>query len=612
MRLLHFHTLLCAALAAVFFLTSCGGAEPTNTPTTAPQVATPTSQPPTSVPSPTLTVPLATQLPTSAPTRQAPTATTAQPTATPRGTRAKFGGILTRAYFGEVRASELDVHNITGGTVGLQAVVPLYNTLLKLDPETHTRVLPSLASSWTVSSDGTTWTLNLRKDVKWSDSRLFTADDVVFTLDRILHPPQQARSGISATTLAALTGVTRIDDYTVKLTIDHPVSDFAERLAFSYDVIYPKHIVSPLYAAGKQIEDTDLVGTGPFLLKAHARDVSWEYARKKDYWDKDAEGRPLPYLDGIQGFIIVDDTAAFAAFRTKQVLQSKGADRGIRPEFVPTAEREAATRGYRLVRFSGISWIGYLYFNNTRAPFNDRRFRQVLNLALDRETLATFYDQGARLTKLGGPLDPTSRWGIPETDLLALPGFRRDKSQDLAEAKRLLADLGIPKDFPFDVVTLVGPQVDIFGAMIPTLESLGLKPKLRILSTAEGVPAERDGKFDVVFRTYNGVRDDPSDVLIPYAQSHGLSNFGRYNSPEMDRLLDLQERETDPNKRQQLVRQTTDFWMKDWPAIPAFWIIRVNGLWNEVQGIGLGPGLLGLGDTMDMAWLDLPTGRTAP
>jgi ABC-type transport system substrate-binding protein len=157
-------------------------------------------------------------------------------------------------------------------------------------------IVGDLAERWDISPDGTKYTFYLVKNAKWHDGKPFTADDVIYSLDKIMDTKAGSRM---AGTLEAMKDYTKVDDYTVVMNTKYPSPGFLVNVANPYNVIQPKHM------AGKDNKSTDfLVGTGPFKFKEYIPESSFSLVRNPDYFKKDKNGVQLPYLDGITIYIM--------------------------------------------------------------------------------------------------------------------------------------------------------------------------------------------------------------------------------------------------------------------------------------------------------------------
>src|SRR5271155_3119971 len=180
----------------------------------------------------------------------------------------------------------------------------LFGSLVNLDQASQ-EVRPGLAESWSVTPDGKTWTFNLRHDVRWSDRRPLTADDVVFTWNSVMLNPRYNRVSYE---LFRINGtnfdVSKVDDFTVRVVTPVVFAPFLEY--FGGVAILPKHALEAsvsgggfqkAYAAGAPAEW--IVGCGPYRLKEFQPNKSPLLERNPEYWVADSTGQRLPYFDKV-------------------------------------------------------------------------------------------------------------------------------------------------------------------------------------------------------------------------------------------------------------------------------------------------------------------------
>ena len=260
---------------------------------------------------------------------------------------------------------------------------------------------PALAKSWSISRDGTTFVLKLRKGVHFSDGQPFTADDVLFTfqvyLDEKLNSPNRDLLMVGKKPIA----VEKIDPYTVRFHLAQPYAA-AERI-FDSIAILPKHALENAYRDGKlgqswnlNTPPAEIAGLGPFRLKQYAAGQRVILERNPYYWKADANGNRLPYLDEI-AFVFVGNEDA-------QVLQFQGGSTDllsrVSAENYALLSRDAAAHGYQLDDLGPSLEYNFLFFNLNdlssrgmpeiaakQAWFRDLRFRQAASAAVDRDAI---------------------------------------------------------------------------------------------------------------------------------------------------------------------------------------------------------------------------------
>jgi peptide/nickel transport system substrate-binding protein len=286
---------------------------------------------------------------------------------------------------------------VTDATSG-DIVGNMFEGLVKLNPLT-TLPEPDLAQSWEFGDGGKTIIFHLRRDVKWSDGKPFTARDVVFTMRAIYDPlvPNSMRP------ILTIDGkpikVEAIDDYTVKMTLPRPFAPLLYSIGFE---ILPAHILEPALESGRfnrvwgiNTPPDRIVGIGPYVMTRYVPSQSISFKRNPDYWMKDEQGRPLPRLHGMVTLIVQDQNAAYLRFLSGQTDVYNA-----RPEEVASLREKAKALGITLKKI-GID-TGSLFFAFNRNPhhyihngvenpklkwFTDIRFLRAIAHAVDKQAM---------------------------------------------------------------------------------------------------------------------------------------------------------------------------------------------------------------------------------
>ena len=191
-------------------------------------------------------------------------------------------------------------------TFGLiHPIAPFYSLLLRVDPTDANKIVGDLAESWTVSDDELTYTITIRKGVKFHDGSLLTARDVKASYDKIIFPP----AGVASTRKGQYEMVEAIeapDDQTVRFRLKWPSASMLSALASPWNFIYKADIL----AKDMHWYEHHIMGSGPFIFVEHIRGSHLVGKRNADYWD---QGKP--YLDGYRALFISDTGARVATLR---------------------------------------------------------------------------------------------------------------------------------------------------------------------------------------------------------------------------------------------------------------------------------------------------------
>ncbi|HEX9420171.1 MAG TPA: ABC transporter substrate-binding protein, partial [Methylomirabilota bacterium] len=281
---------------------------------------------------------------------------------------------------------------------------PQYNTLLRVDPtdRTGTKVIGDLAESWTISPDRRTYTFKVRKGVKFHDGSVMTSRDVKASYDHIIFPPASVVSSRKAI-YAAVESVEAPAPDTIIFRLKYPEASFLTSLAQPWNWIYKADIL----ATDPNWYKKNVMGTGPFKFVEYVRGSHWVAKKNPDYWDK---GKP--YLDGFRAIFISGTSAQVAAIRGERAM--------IQFRSFTPAERDTLVSALgSKITVQESPWncsIGVTP-NEQKKPFDDKRVRRALTLALDRWEGSKALSRIALLKEVAGIQVPGTQWATPPAEL---------------------------------------------------------------------------------------------------------------------------------------------------------------------------------------------------
>src|SRR5258705_733152 len=311
----------------------------------------------------------------------------------------------------------------------LHFAAPFYSTLLRFNLDKFPEVQGDLAQSWTAAPDLMTYTFKLHPGVKFQDGQALTSADVKASYDRMRNPPPGVVSTRQAT-FADIGSIETPDPRTVIFKMKAVNASMLEHFASPWNVIYAAKDI----AAEPNAPKTKVNGTGPFIFGEHVKGSYVSGKRNENYFKKG-----LPYLDGFKGVFTLQAAAMLNALQGAQVLAEF---RGISP-----AERDRLVQAMGdKIRIEESSWTLNLLvcFNTEKKPFDDVRVRKALLMAIDRWGGSNGLSRISTLRSVGGVVRPGSPFATPEAELVKLPGFSKDIKASREEAKKLLAEAGVP------------------------------------------------------------------------------------------------------------------------------------------------------------------------
>ncbi len=418
---------------------------------------------------------------------------------------------------------------------------PHYNTLLRTDPfdRTGTKFIGDLAESWTVSADKRTYTFKIRRGVKFHDGSVLTAADVKASYDHLVFPP----AGVVSSRQAQYKVVESIEapaPDTVVFGLKYPEASFIASLASPWNWIYKADIL----AKDPRWYEKNVMGTGPFTFVEYVRGSHWIGKKNPDYWD-----RGKPYLDSFRAIFIRDNSAQVAAVRGERaMIQFRG--------FTP-AERDAivGALGSRItVQESAWNCSIQVALNQQKKPFDDKRVRRALTLALDRWNGSKALSRIAVVKEVAGIQVPGTPWATPLEELAKLAGYGTDVAAARAEARRLLKEAG-QENLTFTLLNrgVPMPYEPVAVWLIDQWKQIGVTVKHTVLETAAWLQAQKNGDFEVSTNAPCNSIVEPDMDLHWYLTTSPV-NFSKHKDTVMDDLYTRQSRAIDPEERRKILR----------------------------------------------------------
>ncbi len=518
------------------------------------------------------------------PAAPAPTARPAAPTPAPVTTQIKKGGVLRLVLPAE--QPHWDPHRSTGS---VEMWEYLGNYLVNFDLKDGSPV-PELAESWEFK-DPTTLVLHIRKGVKFQNlapvnGREFTADDVLWNLNRINRPGAQY---IWKSSFEPVRTFTALDKYTVQIKLKFPFAPIVSYLrgtTFPTQPMIAREVEEKLGGEDAYKDLTNARATGPFMIKSYVPSISAEAVRNPDYWQ---QGKP--YLDKVQMFVVGDMSTVIAAYRAGKV--DYGATSAAAMDVVAKNDIQRTNPNMKFAEVPDpyvVALVGHLQ----KKPFDDIRVRKAMFLALDRQEMLKVDVGGGG--HISGPMSWKlfPGWTWSEQELLKREGFRPKNTpegqQDIAEAQRLMREAGYGPDKPL-VVDAEGTTYIPFLNMTPTEVAKSELQKIyfnirtiKVVDRTQWFDQDSSGDFLLRTRGYNTPMEPDAQLYTRHHTGAGR-NFQKLSDAALDKLLDEQRQELDQTKRRQLVMQAQE---RLWNLYPQAWLLTRDAFfaqqpWVEMQ-----------------------------
>lgn len=414
----------------------------------------------------------------------------------------------------------------------------IFDRLVRYKPGT-TEIEPSLATSWE-TPDPMTYVFNLRDDVEFHDGTPFTAEDVKYSLDRVVQ-----LEGAPSYLLMIINEIEVLGTYRVKITLNQEFAPFLSVLA------HPVASIVSTTAAEDFGEDfgQNPVGTGSFIFD------NWTAGEliivsNKDYF------RGPPKLERIVFKIIHEASARKEALEQGDVDVVMGG--GILATDLPSIEDNPDIQVHKGVS----STVEYLGFNTLKQPLNDSKVREAISYAIDYDALINDA-LGGRADRIGGPIPPTI-FGYKETDL---------RERDLDRARELLEEAGYSEGFDISLTYNIGSleRRRMAEVIRDSLADVDITVRIKGLDWESAIDEYLSMGHEMMLNGWIPDYFDPDSYVSPQfhtfsAAPYGANVFGLSN-PEIDALIDEGMVTTDLERRLEIYQEMTDLINEEMPCL---------------------------------------------
>ncbi len=396
-----------------------------------------------------------------------------------------------------------------------------------------------VAQKWEVA-DPQTITFKLWPGIKFHDKppangRAFTSADVKYSLERM-----SAKGATRASLFAQIASIATPDDNTVTLKLSEPSVPLLYFLGSSYNVMVNREAVEKF---GDLKTQDGAIGVGPFVVQSLSIANGASLTKNPNYFQ-----RGLPYLDALDFIPLKDEAIALPnAFRAgeSELVALKSSDL----KQISSQSKDVVSQR---VGSGGVPY-GFL-MNHAVAPWNDLRVRKALHLAIERQSIGETIAGADAYAVAPVPL-PLGAFAISEKELATLPGYRPNKDEDIAEAKKLLRAAGMANDFKDLQIVMqssANPNYsEQWEVLVPQFQKLGIKVTMKPMEHAAFKAAEAKKDFSSEFSAFL-VDSEPDSLLSILHHSKGSRNYVNYNNPDIDRIIDKQRSEFNRDTRIQL------------------------------------------------------------
>jgi peptide/nickel transport system substrate-binding protein len=406
------------------------------------------------------------------------------------------------------------------------------------------------------------YVMTLRKGIKFQDGTDLKAEAVKFNLER--HMNAQPAS-VRSQDVKDIEKIETPDPNTVRITLKSPFAPFPSKLTYGAGYILSPAAIQKL-GEGLQRDLTN-AGSGPFKFTSWQKDTAVTIEKNATYWKKDGDGGAMPYLDRI----------VFKAFPDENVrltnLKTGDADAMIgNPPYKDIADLKRDAN-LTVDEIPGIGW-SLLFLNASSEPFNNAAVRRALSYAIDRAQIkkTIFFDNGVAL---GTPIPPSIPWAHLKDD----PFSKRD----VAKAKSELQSAGKTSVKFALQISNASPELQQTAELIKDqIKEAGFDMEIQLLEFATVVANGGAGTFQSLGLGWSG--DVDPDTLYSLVATGAGFNFGKYSSPQMDKLLNDGRATVEQAKRADIYKQAQQLFFQDVPLVVYFNSPQILVTRKAIQG----------------------------
>jgi oligopeptide transport system substrate-binding protein len=483
--------------------------------------------------------------------------------------------VLRIANMGEPES--LDPHN-TSTVIEANILRNLFEGLLVLDPSG--KVAPGVAESFSVSEDGLTYTFRLRDNAKWSNGEPVTARDFVYSLRRIedpkthsqyaevLYPIKNAQEVNTGKAAVTELGVAAPDPKTVEITLKAPTPYFLQLL--THHTSLPVNEKSVTRLGEEWLKPGNMVSNGAYMLNDVKPNSHIRIVKNPNYWDAAKVTVDAVVFDPSE-----DRAAVLKRYRAGEF--------DILFYDLPTDQlpwlRQNMPKELHIAPYAGIN---YYAMNITKPPFNDKRVRLALSMAINREILVEKITLAGELPAYGFVPDGTANYTPRRVPWRTMSQVERE-----AAAQKLLSEAGYGPNKPLQFQLAYNTSENnkrIAIAIAAMWKKINVSIELVNAELKVHLNNNRIGNFQMARAAWIADYNDAQSYLFLSQTSTKQQNYSRFSNPEYDRLIDEASLTADVGKRAALLEQAEGILLEELPVIPLYFYVSKNLVSTKVKG----------------------------
>jgi len=469
------------------------------------------------------------------------------------------------------------------------AVHQLYNTLVEID--SNMQMKPSLAKRWTISEDNLVFTFYLRGDVSFTNDACFTAGkgrrltahDVEYSFKRIVDKSTASPGAwIFNNRVDSANGFKAVNDSIFQLTLTRPFQSILGILSMQYCSVIPREAVERYKTDFRRHP----VGTGPFRFVAWEEGQALILRKNEQYFEKDAAGNSLPYLDGIKVSFYDSKATEFLEFQQDRLDFIDDIDPSFKDEVLTKTGNLKKTWVDRIELqkhpYLNIEYLGILVDGNNElvknSPLRLQKIRQAINYGFNRKKMMLYLRNSIGIAAESGFVPA----GLPSFNPVDVKGYQ----YDVSKAKQLLAEAGFPegKNLPAIKLLTIPIYGDLGTYIANELLQVGIKIDVEVIQ--KSLLMEQTSKSQALFFRGSWIADYPDAenyLSVFYSKNPAPPNYTRYKNPAFDQLYESALSEKNDSLRYRLYQQMDCMIINDAPVVPLWYDMAIHLVHKNIR-----------------------------
>ena len=466
------------------------------------------------------------------------------------------------------------------------AIHQLFNGLVQMDDSM--KIKPCIASSWTISEDGTVYTFKLRDDVFFhphlefgeKQTRTVTAEDFVYSFNR-LKDPKIASPG--RWVLDMVKTYNAIDSHTFQIELKHPFPAFLGLLTMKYLSVVPKEIVA-FYGTNFRANP---IGTGPFKFKRWSEKNKLVFRKHKNYFEADKNGKKLPYLEAVAITFLPNKQSEYLQFVQGNLDFISGLDASYKDDILTSSGilNSKYNNKFLMLRspYLNTEYLGF-FMESTTSEVESKLIRQAINYGFDRKKMMLYLRNGIGIPANGGFIPK----GLPGYDELSGYQYDPKKAKTLVEEYKKLSK----NTSPSITISTNENYLNFCEFIQRALLDIGLTVTIEVMPSSSLKTAKANGKLDIFRASWVADYPDAQNYLSLFFSENFTPNgpnYTHFKNVTYDSTYAKAMIESNVEKRINLYKKMDQIVLEEAPVVVLFYDEVLRFTQKNIEGLGINP-----------------------